>query len=99
MRGFGPEWKLEEEPDPVLFLKPTTSYAFPGEPLVLPRARPERGLISQVKHGVHHELELAVIIGKRATDVADATEAMECVAGYVLALDCTERDEQTAAKV
>ena len=34
---LGPEWKLEEEPEPVFFLKPTTSYAWPGEALVLPR--------------------------------------------------------------
>ena len=99
MVNLGPEWKLEENPEPVLFIKPTSSYAWPGEPLVLPRARPDRGLISPVKYGVHHELELGVIIGKRAKDVASVEEAMECVAGYVLALDITERDEQTAAKV
>ena len=93
---LGPEWKLEEEPEPVLFLKPTTSYAHPGEPLVLPRERP--GSKVPHEHGVHHELELAVIIGSRARDVADDASAMRCVAGYVLALDITQRDEQTAAK-
>ena len=80
----------------MLFLKPTTSYAFPGEPLVLP----SRGLAAAGgKHGVHHELELAVIVGEKIKGVADVETAMRAVAGYVLALDITERDEQTAAKI
>lgn len=93
---LGPEWKLEEEPEPVLFLKPTTSYAWPGTPLVLPRRRP--GCPVAAKLGVHHELELAVVIGTRARHVTNDESAMASVAGYVLALDMTERDEQTAAK-
>ena len=44
------------------------------------------------------QLELAVIIGRTAKDVTDDASAMACVAGYALALDITERDEQTAAK-
>lgn len=95
---LGPEWKLEEEPEPVLFLKPTTSYAFPGEPLVLPRARVASSATTPAKHGVHHEVELGIIIGSVAKDVPDEARAMECVAGYVLGLDMTERDEQTSAK-
>ena len=52
---LGPEWKLEEEPEPVLFLKPTSSYAWPGQPLVIPRRRPAvlGGGITP-NHGVHH---------------------------------------------
>ena len=97
---LGPEWKLEEEPEPILFIKPTTSYAWPGEPLVLPRKRARPlGTGPSSTHGVHHELELGVIIGQRAKDVTDEASAMDCVAGYVVGLDITERDEQTAAKV
>ena len=94
---LGPEWTLEEEPEPVLFLKPTTSYAWPGSPLILP-ARRSTSLGIATVHGVHHELELGVIIGRAAKGVADEAEASACVAGYVLGLDITERDEQTAAK-
>ena len=65
----------------VLFLKPTTSYAWPGEPLVLPRKR--AGAAAAV-HGVHHELELGVIIGQTAKGVTDEESAMACVAGFVL---------------
>lgn len=98
---LGPEWKVEAEVEPVLFLKPTSSYAYPGEPLRLPRVRPMLGRVQHglPKHGVHHEVELGVIIGSRAKDVVDEASAMACVAGYVVAIDVTERDEQTAAKV
>ena len=97
---LGPEWKLEEEPEPILFIKPTTAYAWPGEPLVLPRKRARPlGTGASSTHGVHHELELGVIIGQKAKDVTDEASAMDCVAGYVVGLDITERDEQTAAKV
>ena len=49
-------------------------------------------------HGVHHELELGVIVGRACKGLTDEAEAMRCVAGFVLGLDITERDEQTAAK-
>ena len=94
---LGPEWTLEEHPEPVLFLKPTTTYAWPGTPLVLPRQRLAGGDGGQ--HGIHHELELAVIIGERVRHCTDDAAAMRAVAGYVLALDITDRDAQTAAKV
>eukprot|EP00965_Chrysotila_dentata_P108584 3586961-Pleurochrysis_carterae.AAC.1 len=80
---LGPEWNVEAEAEPVIFLKPTTSYAWPGEPLVLPRSR---GHVT-VKHGVQHELELAVIIGKRVKGERDHQAAMQAIAGYVLAID------------
>ena len=84
---LGPEWKLEEEPEPVVFLKPTTSYAFDGSPVVLPARRP--GMTFREEHGVHHELELAVIIGSTVRRVASDKEAMDSIAGFVLALDIT----------
>jgi len=93
---LGPTWKPEAEPEPVIFLKPTTSYAFPGWPLVLPKRRD--GMRFDLRNGVQHELELAVIIGERCRDVTSPSKAMDCIAGFVLALDITERDEQTAAK-
>lgn len=93
---LGPEWSTSIEPEPILFLKPTTAYAWPGEPLVLPARRRTSGVASV--HGVHHELELGVIVGRACKGLTDEAEAMRCVAGYVLGLDITERDEQTAAK-
>jgi len=95
---LGPEWTLEEEPEPVVFLKPTTSVAFPGEPIVLPdpslRSRPN---VAEA-HGVQHEIELGIIIGRRCRHLTSEAEAAAAVAGYLLAIDVTDRDEQTAAK-
>lgn len=89
---LSPHWDLSIEKDPVIFLKPTTTYAFPGEPLVLPKSPPFFG-------EVHHELELGVIIGEEAKDVqGDDAVAMSKIAGYCVALDMTARDIQTAAK-
>lgn len=46
---------------------------------------------------LHHEVELAVIIGKTGKDIA-ATDAMSHVRGYTVALDMTARDWQDEAK-
>ena len=94
---LGPEWSTDIEPEPILFLKPTTAYAWPGAPLVLPARRRGAAGVASV-HGVHHELELGVIVGRACKGLTDEAEAMRCVAGFVLGLDITERDEQTAAK-
>ena len=45
--------------EPLLFLKPNTSVIGPGEPIVLPRQ----------SHEVHHEAELAVVIGRVCREV------------------------------
>ncbi|XP_047151350.1 probable acylpyruvase FAHD1, mitochondrial [Vigna umbellata] len=73
--------------EPVLFIKPTSSYL-------------KNGGIIQIPHNegsLHHEVELAVVIAKKARDVSESS-AMDYVAGYALALDMTARDLQTAAK-
>lgn len=46
---------------------------------------------------LHHEVELAVIIGKTGKDIS-ATDAMSHVRGYAVALDMTARDWQDEAK-
>ncbi|CAH9050492.1 unnamed protein product [Cuscuta epithymum] len=73
--------------EPVLFLKPTSSYLENGGTIEVPHPL----------ESLHHEVELAVLIGKRARDVPEAT-AMEYVGGYGLALDMTAREIQSAAK-
>ncbi|KAK2645584.1 hypothetical protein Ddye_020779 [Dipteronia dyeriana] len=73
--------------EPVLFLKPTSSYL-------------ENGGTIEVPHpldSLHHEVELAVVIGQKARDVPETT-AMDYVAGYALALDMTAREIQASAK-
>ncbi|CAN6468196.1 unnamed protein product [Victoria cruziana] len=73
--------------EPVLFLKPTTSYLQNGGTIEVPHPL----------ESLDHEVELAVVIGKKARDVPHAT-AMDHVAGYALALDMTAREIQSSAK-
>lgn len=46
---------------------------------------------------VHHEVELAVALG-RGGDAIPVTEAADCVYGYAVSLDMTRRDLQAEAK-
>lgn len=48
-------------------------------------------------HNPLFKVELAVVIGKEARD-CPASQAMEHVAGYALAIDCTARNLQNEAK-
>ena len=72
---------------PVFFLKPPSALIGPGDPIILPR----------MSRRVDHEVELAVIIGRRAKRVP-AEEAMDYVLGYTILLDITARDLQWEAK-
>ena len=68
---------------PLLFLKPNTSVIGPDDPIVLPPYSDE----------VHHEAELAVVIGKITKNVTPE-RALEHVFGYTVANDVTARDVQ-----
>jgi 2-keto-4-pentenoate hydratase/2-oxohepta-3-ene-1,7-dioic acid hydratase in catechol pathway len=68
---------------PLLFLKPPSSVVADGVPIRLP-AQSQR---------VEHEGEIAVVIGRTATDVAEA-DAWSCVAGIAPLNDVTARDLQ-----
>jgi len=71
--------------DPIIFLKPNTSIIGPGIPIQLPaNASP-----------VHHEGELAVVIGRPCKDVT-AARAAENILGYTIANDVSARDQQQA---
>ncbi|GER56893.1 fumarylacetoacetate hydrolase [Striga asiatica] len=73
--------------EPVLFLKPTSSYLENGGTIEVP----------EPLDSLDHEVELAVVIGQRARDVPEA-KAMDYVGGYALALDMTAREIQSTAK-
>ncbi|KAF2942141.1 hypothetical protein DAI22_03g400000 [Oryza sativa Japonica Group] len=77
--------------EPVLFLKPTSSFLHAG----VAGAAIE---VPEPVESLHHEVELAVVISQRARDVPEAS-AMDFVGGYALALDMTARELQSAAKV
>ncbi|HUO40298.1 MAG TPA: fumarylacetoacetate hydrolase family protein [Mycobacterium sp.] len=73
----------EKAEDPVIFLKPNTAIVGPNAQIVLPAAA----------HPVHHEGELAAVIGRPCRDVPAARVA-ENILGYTIANDVTARDEQ-----
>uniref|UniRef100_A0A453HE40 Fumarylacetoacetase-like C-terminal domain-containing protein n=1 Tax=Aegilops tauschii subsp. strangulata TaxID=200361 RepID=A0A453HE40_AEGTS len=76
--------------EPVLFLKPTSSFLHAG-----PTAGPIE--VPEPLESLHHEVELAVVISRRARDVPEAS-AMDFVGGYALALDMSSNDLQSASK-
>ncbi|HTN43765.1 MAG TPA: fumarylacetoacetate hydrolase family protein [Nitrospiria bacterium] len=77
------EFKKELPKEPLLFLKPSTAVLDPQEPIRLP-ARSRR---------VDYEAELAVVIGKRAVQLAPG-ETPNFILGYTCINDVTARDLQ-----
>lgn len=70
-------------PDPLLFLKPSSSLIAAGQPIVLPR---------QSTH-VEHEAEIGIVIRSRLRNASEA-QAMKGIAGFVCLNDVTARDWQ-----
>jgi 2,4-didehydro-3-deoxy-L-rhamnonate hydrolase len=77
------EANLPVPKEPILFMKATTAIQGPNDDLVLPRG--------SVK--TDWEVELAVIIGRRARYVS-AEDALQYVAGYCVSNDVSEREFQ-----
>ena len=73
----------EPPKEPILFFKSTTALVGPNDDLVIPRG----------SHKTDWEVELAVVIGKKASYVSEA-DAMQHVAGYSLHNDYSEREWQ-----
>lgn len=82
-RRHAEEMGKEIPEEPLFFLKPPTAVVGPDEPIVLP---PE-------SHEVHHEGELAVVIGRTARRIAPADVGAH-ILGYTLLNDVTARDIQ-----
>jgi len=70
-------------PEPVLFMKSTTAIVGPDDDVVIPKN----------SFKTDWEVELAVVIGKKASYV-DEEEAKACIAGYMLHNDVSEREFQ-----
>ena len=71
-------------PEPIIFMKATSAICGPNDPIIIPRTSEK----------TDWEVELAVIIGKKAKYVSEA-EAMDYVAGYAVTNDVSERAFQT----
>ncbi len=72
---------------PVLFLKPSDAACDLRQPIVIP----------ENKGSVHHELELAILIGRRLTH-ATQEQVQSAIKGVGLGLDLTLRDIQSELK-
>ena len=81
--GHAKESGMELPAEPVLFFKAPSAVVGPYDDIIIPK--------DSVK--TDWEVELAVVIGKRANYV-DEERAMEHVAGYVLHNDVSEREFQ-----
>jgi 2-keto-4-pentenoate hydratase/2-oxohepta-3-ene-1,7-dioic acid hydratase in catechol pathway len=70
--------------EPLIFLKPSTSIVGPEEPIILTRYSKK----------VHHEGELAVVIGRRCSQLSDTENSLSFVLGYTCLNDVSARDIQ-----
>ena len=79
------EMKTGDAPaQPLIFLKPSTSVIGPGDAIRIPAG----------STNVHHEVELAVVIGARGARQVSPEQAMSSVFGYTIGNDVSERDMQ-----
>ncbi|MCU1675782.1 MAG: 2-hydroxyhepta-2,4-diene,7-dioate isomerase [Frankiales bacterium] len=85
-RGHAQETAHAIPTEPVVFLKTSQTMVGPNDTVLIPR------LSSQTDW----EVELAVVIGRRAHYLAGTDEAMACVAGYAISHDVSEREFQLA---
>ncbi len=72
---------------PSLFLKPPSSLIGPGENIIIPPQCEK----------VHHEVELAVVIGKKGKHIT-VDKSYDYIFGYSIILDITARNIQSVAK-
>jgi 2-keto-4-pentenoate hydratase/2-oxohepta-3-ene-1,7-dioic acid hydratase in catechol pathway len=70
--------------EPLIFLKPPSSVIGPGDPIVL----------TPQSQRVEHEGELALVVGRRCSQLADSDDALAFLLGYSCLNDVTARDLQ-----
>jgi 5-oxopent-3-ene-1,2,5-tricarboxylate decarboxylase/2-hydroxyhepta-2,4-diene-1,7-dioate isomerase len=78
------EGSFDVPEEPVIFVKAGSSVIGPGEAIRIPRGLGR----------MDHEVELAVVVGRKATEVSKR-EAFRYVAGYTIVNDITARSLQT----
>ena len=76
--GVAPE---REETFPYVFMKPATTFNDPDAPIPIPAVSPDH---------IDYECELGVIIGRPCKHVSEE-EALDCVAGYTVVNDISDR--------
>jgi len=83
-RKHAAETGMEIPKEPLIFMKATSAISGPNDPIISPKGATK----------LDWEVELAMVIGKRASYV-DVTHAMEYVAGFCILHDVSERSFQT----
>lgn len=81
------EMRSDEPSEPVLFLKPSTALIADGEAILIPDGI---GM-------VHHEVELALIVGKGGKGISER-DALAHISHVSVLNDVTARDIQSAAR-
>lgn len=82
-RDHAEETKAQIPKEPVIFMKATTALCGPFDNLIIPKG----------SRKTDWEVELAVVIGKKATYISEG-EASQYIAGYCLHCDYSEREFQ-----
>lgn len=82
-RSHAEEMKMPLPDEPLIFLKPPTALAAPGEEIVIPSASRQ----------VEFEGELALVVGKKTRNISE-TGVRDHLLGITLANDLTARDLQ-----
>jgi 5-carboxymethyl-2-hydroxymuconate isomerase len=77
----------EKPTQPVIFMKPASAVIGDGDQIRIP----------SYSSDCHHEVELALLMGRRASSIT-ANEALPSIAGYGVAIDLTLRDVQASLK-
>src|SRR5579859_5136433 len=78
------EFGNEVPKEPLIFLKPPSSMIGPGEPIVL----------TPQSQRVEHEGELALVVGRRCSQLKDSDDPLTYLLGYSCLNDVTARDLQ-----
>ncbi len=81
------EMRSDEPAEPVLFIKPSTAMISDGEAIIIPE-----GI-----GAVHHEVELALIVGKGGKQIEEGN-ALSHISHATVLNDVTARDVQSAAR-
>src|ERR1700683_2555375 len=82
--AHAPELGNEVPKEPLIFLKPPSAIVGPGEAIVL----------TPQSQRVEHEGELALIVGRRCSQLKDSDDALSYLLGYSCLNDVTARDLQ-----
>jgi len=84
-RDHAAETGAEIPAEPVLFLKTPDTVVGPHDTVLVPRQSTK----------TDYEVELAVVIGSQARYLDSPVAALDCVAGYAISHDVSEREFQT----